>query len=263
VGARRLSRTVPYPSAHPSAMPISIGPYRYYDTRYQICWLTPSRARTSYSCTTTVHVDGSDGYVSISNGVTVDNVAVVMRNILLTPYTILIELKQTNVNSATEYCGIALDADMYTTGNSHSVNVIGCGEGVYWYDYTYTVNVIGSSSYPLTTGLSTYWYGDFVLASSNRWTQPTSSSTDYVFAMWWHNISVPGSGSNGTSFLFRSGLHYREQPTVSVTAQASTVLVSGTFPIELLPSDPIPTQMLYVFWLLIRMFIVSVVLEMV
>jgi hypothetical protein len=126
----------------------------------------------------------------------VNDVTVVMRNILLTPYTILMVLKLTNVNSATEYCGIALDAYMYANTDAHSVNVIGCGEGVYWYDYTYAVSVISSSSYPLTPGLSTYWYGDYMLASSNRWTQGTSSSTDYVFAMSLHNISVPGSGSN-------------------------------------------------------------------
>jgi hypothetical protein len=99
----------PPPSAYPPAMPISIGRYSYCDTRYQICWLRPSRARTSYGCTTTVCVDGSDGYVDISNcgTVTVNDVTVVMRKILLTPYTILIVLKQTNVNSAAKYCGIA------------------------------------------------------------------------------------------------------------------------------------------------------------
>jgi hypothetical protein len=118
------------------------------------------------------------------------------------------------------------------------------GQGAFGVVYA---GVVGSSSYPLTTGFSTYWYGDYWLASSNRWTQLTSSSTDYIFAMWWHNISVPGSGLNNISFLFRSGLHYREQPTVSVTAHASTVPASGTFLIELLLSDRIPTQMLYVF----------------
>jgi hypothetical protein len=95
-------------------MPISIGPYSYYDTKYQICWLTPSRARTSYGYTTTVRVDGSDGYMDILNGrtVTVNDVTIVMRNISLTPYPIVIVLKLTNVNSATKYCGIALDVDI-------------------------------------------------------------------------------------------------------------------------------------------------------
>jgi hypothetical protein len=62
-------------------MPISIGPYGFSDHDYPIYWLTLSQVRTSYGCTTTVRVDGSDGYVSISNGVTVNNVTVAMRNI--------------------------------------------------------------------------------------------------------------------------------------------------------------------------------------
>jgi hypothetical protein len=117
-----------------------------------------------------------------------------------------------------------------------------------WSDQLLTIKASGSSSYPLTTGLSTYWYGPYHYASTDGWTQGTSSADDSGFAKLGRNISFPDSPLNNISFVFRSGLHYDVgQRTITLTAYLQFVPVSGTFIVSLSISDPLSTQILDVF----------------
>jgi hypothetical protein len=137
---------------------------------------------------------GQEDPLSIFNGgtVTVNGVTLVMRNISLRLYTILIGLKFMNGNSMTSICDVAIDAYAYANTDSHSIVIIGSGEGLYWYTSTYSICVITSSNYPLPTGLSTYWYGSQSSRTAKRWNQGCSTVSDYGMAMSWQN--VPASG---------------------------------------------------------------------
>jgi hypothetical protein len=172
---------------------------------------------------------GQESSVNVLNGgvVTLNNVALVMRNVSLTPYTILIVLKLTNVNPGARVCDVVVCADPYANGDAHSIRVIGSAECIYWwFDQLHTMSVVGNSNYPLIISLSTYRYDLYSYIFTNRWAQGTSTACDYGFAMSWQTISVPDSGSDNTLFMFRSGLHYdADQPTITVTEYAEYVPV--------------------------------------
>jgi hypothetical protein len=54
-----------------------------------------------------------------------NDVALAIRHVALTPYIILMVLKLTNVSSRVSVCDVTLDADTFASSDTHSIGVIG------------------------------------------------------------------------------------------------------------------------------------------
>jgi hypothetical protein len=127
----------------------------------------------------------------------------VMRTLVLIPWTLLILFHWTSRKPERCICGVAIDAATVASKEQHLIGVIGSGGRFDWSDdQVHTIRVIGDSNYRLITGSSTYWYGPDDSRGANRWSQGTQTVGDYGFAMSRQNIAVPGSGSNNISFMF-------------------------------------------------------------
>jgi hypothetical protein len=84
-----------------------------------------------------------------------NEVALVIRDVSLTPSAIVIILKLPNVTSGVRVCHVALDADAFAISDMHSIGVIRSGEGInFLADQLHTICVIGCSNDPFTVGLS-------------------------------------------------------------------------------------------------------------
>jgi hypothetical protein len=72
-----------------------------------------------------------------------NEVALAVRDVSLTPSRIVIILKLTNVNSGVRVCDVFLDADVFAISDMHSIGVIGSGEGIYFLsDQLHTIRVM-------------------------------------------------------------------------------------------------------------------------
>jgi hypothetical protein len=220
-------RVVPYQSHSPSPLPIVI--FAYSGSSYcYIYWLNPSQVQTSWGYSATIQPKGQEQTVKIGAVSGLGLVRVEMRNISLTAYTILFGVRLRNLNSSSILCDVGIDADEYVNGDcTHSISVISVGHGLYWASSNYVMNVIASSNYPLTTGLSTYWFGLYTSRTANRWNQIDAIEClvglDYCMCIAWQNLAVSGCGSTSVSFMYRSRLHYPEQPTITITAYPEDV----------------------------------------
>jgi hypothetical protein len=124
-----------YPGAYPSNVPIRIVPYS--NSIYDIYWLPSSQILPSLGSVTTLPVGGEESSVNVLDGerVSMNDVTLVMRNLSLTPSTILIMLQLPSVSPEGGICDVAVYAD---TGAANTeqllIRVIGSAERVYWSD---------------------------------------------------------------------------------------------------------------------------------
>jgi hypothetical protein len=249
-----------FPSPYPVEYPLVFSWYASTSMNFNLAWRTPlgDRATTFAGYGTRLRVGSLSSPVGQGRPVTVAGVTLWTYNCSLSNYTVLIAFKLSSTNQNPTSCDVALYADTVVAGNEyHHIEGIPGQKGVFWSgdsgnpeDAGYTLSVIADGDYPLSSGLTTYWFGAAGILSTNYWTQTTSTVSDGIdvaFSIAWKDIAVPPNGATSISVIMRSGAHAPDGPTVQGIYCAAYVPASGGFGISILARDPIPSSVFHVF----------------
>jgi hypothetical protein len=200
-----------FPSPYPVEYPLVFSWYASTSTNFNLAWRTPfgDRATTFAGYGTRLQVGSLSSPVGQGRPVTVAGVTLWTYNCSLGNYTVLIAFKLSSTNQNPTSCDVALYADTLIAGNEyHHIEGIPGQKGVFWSedpeDARYTLSVIADGDYPLSSGLTTYWFGPPGLLSANYWSQTAvtvSDRTDVAFSIAWKDITVPPNGATSISVI--------------------------------------------------------------
>jgi hypothetical protein len=225
----------PSPTPFPSSYPIEFTWGTAGGSNFNLAWKNVTSVPSSRSGYSTMLRIGTDEGLQIGGrDTTVADIRLSTVHVSLSPYSDLFVFKFDNPTEEDKVADLAVYADTIVGSNeSHSVEVLP-GIGLFWFGqdisylsrdvpdpgtagHEYSMNII-AGNYPLSTNLSTFWFGSWSAVGDHYWDQtqqPSSYGQDVAVAVSWQGVPVIGESSAVISFLMLSGPFYSAQPMVT------------------------------------------------